>query len=49
MLAGDGDDHRRMPLSLRKANPARLLSRQVAGIFLAGYEQGEIDHIYSGL
>jgi ATP-dependent DNA ligase len=24
MLAGDGDDHRRLPLSLRKANRARL-------------------------
>jgi ATP-dependent DNA ligase len=41
MLAGDGEDHR-LPLSLRKANLARLLSRQVAGIFLTDYEQGEI-------
>jgi ATP-dependent DNA ligase len=27
MLAGGGEDHRRLPLSLRKANLARLLSR----------------------
>jgi hypothetical protein len=39
MLAGDGKDHRRLALSLRKSNLARLLSRQVAGIFLADYEQ----------
>jgi hypothetical protein len=44
MLAGDGDDHRRLPLSLRKANLDRLLSRQVAGIFMADYEQGDIGH-----
>jgi bifunctional non-homologous end joining protein LigD len=42
MLAGDGEDHRRLTLSLRKANLARLLSRRVTGIFIADYEQGEI-------
>jgi ATP-dependent DNA ligase len=42
MLADDGEDHRRLALSMRKANLAHLLSRQVAGIFLADYEQGAI-------
>jgi ATP-dependent DNA ligase len=44
MLAGDGEDHRRLTLSLRKANLARLLSRHVDGIFMADYEQGDIGH-----
>jgi len=42
MLAGEGEDYRRLPLSLRKASVARLLSREVDGIFIAEYEQGEI-------
>jgi len=42
MLAGDGDDHRKLTLSLRKANLDRLLSRPVDGIFMAPYEQGEV-------
>jgi ATP-dependent DNA ligase len=42
MLAGDGEDYRRLPLLLRKANLARLLSRPADGIFVAEYEQGEI-------
>ena len=42
MLAGDGDDHRRLPLSLRKTNLHRLLARRVDGIHLAPLEQGEI-------
>ena len=42
MLAGDGDDYRRLPLSMRKANLARLLARRTEGIFLAPFEQGEI-------
>jgi ATP-dependent DNA ligase len=41
---GDGEDHRQLALSLRKANLARLLSRHVDGIFLADYEQSEIGH-----
>jgi ATP-dependent DNA ligase len=28
MLAGDGENHRRLPLSLRKANLDRLVARQ---------------------
>jgi bifunctional non-homologous end joining protein LigD len=42
MLAGDGDDYRRPPLSLRKTNLARLLARRSEGIHAAPYEQGEI-------
>ena len=42
MLAGDGDDMRSLPLSMRKANLARLLARRPEGIFVAPFEQGEI-------
>jgi len=42
MLAGDGDDMRALPLSMRKANLARLLARRPDGIFIAPFEQGEI-------
>jgi bifunctional non-homologous end joining protein LigD len=42
MLAGDGDDMRSLPLSIRKANLARLLARRPDGIFVAPFEQGEI-------
>jgi bifunctional non-homologous end joining protein LigD len=42
MLAGDGDDMRPLPLSMRKANLARLLARRTDGIFVAPFEQGEI-------
>ena len=42
MLAGDGDDLRSLPLSIRKTNLARLLSRRPDGIFIAPFEQGEI-------
>jgi len=42
MLAGDGDDMRQLPLSVRKANLARLLARRTEGIFAAPFEQGEI-------
>jgi bifunctional non-homologous end joining protein LigD len=42
MLAGDGDDMRQLPLSMRKANLARLLARRPEGIFIAPFEQGEI-------
>jgi ATP-dependent DNA ligase len=40
ILALDGDDLRRLPLSLRKTNLARLLARRPDGIFVA--PQGEI-------
>jgi bifunctional non-homologous end joining protein LigD len=42
MLAGDGEDMRSLPLSMRKTNFARLLSRRTDGIFVAPFEQGEI-------
>ena len=38
----DGDDLRRLPLSMRKTNLARLLVRRPDGIFAAPFEQGEI-------
>ena len=40
--AFEGDDMRALPLSIRKANLARLLSRRTDGIFIAPLEQGEI-------
>jgi bifunctional non-homologous end joining protein LigD len=42
MLAGDGDDMRALPLSMRKTNLARLLARRTDGIFVAPFEHGEI-------
>jgi ATP-dependent DNA ligase len=41
-LAADGDDLRRLPLSLRKTNLARILARRIDGIHVAPFEQGEI-------
>ena len=41
-LVSDGEDLRRLPLSMRKASLARLLARRVDGIFLSDFEQGEI-------
>jgi bifunctional non-homologous end joining protein LigD len=42
ILAEGGEDLRRLPLSMRKTNLARLLTRRVDGIHLAPFEQGEI-------
>ena len=42
ILAGHGDDMRSLPLSMHKANMARLLARRPEGIFLSDFEQGEI-------
>jgi ATP-dependent DNA ligase len=42
VLAMDGDDLRKLSLSMRKANLARLLARRSDGIFLSDFEQGEI-------
>jgi ATP-dependent DNA ligase len=42
ILALDGDDMRALPLSMRKTNLQRLLTRRPAGIFLSDFEQGEI-------
>jgi bifunctional non-homologous end joining protein LigD len=41
-LAAEGDDLRRLPLSLRKTNLARILARRIDGIHVAPFEQGEI-------
>lgn len=38
----DGDDLRKLPLSMRKTNLAQLLARRPEGIFMAPFEQGEI-------
>ena len=40
-LVSDGEDVRKLPLSMRKTSLARLLAR-VDGIFLSDFEQGEI-------
>ena len=42
VLAMDGDDLRRLPLSMRKTNLARLLRGRPEGIFINPFEQGEI-------
>jgi ATP-dependent DNA ligase len=42
VLAMDGDDLRRLPLSMRKANLAGQLARRPEGIFISPFEQGEI-------
>jgi ATP-dependent DNA ligase len=42
-LALDGEDLRALPLHLRKNNLARLLARRPDGIFVAPFEDGEID------
>jgi ATP-dependent DNA ligase len=42
ILALDGEDLRRLPLSMRKTNLARLLVRRPDGIVIAPFEQGEI-------
>jgi bifunctional non-homologous end joining protein LigD len=42
ILAADGEDLRKLPLSMRKANLDRLLARRPDGIFTAPFEQGEI-------
>src|SRR6516165_12319060 len=39
ILALDGDDLRKLPLSMRKANLQRLLSRRPDGIFVSDFEQ----------
>jgi ATP-dependent DNA ligase len=42
ILVSDGDDLRKLPLTMRKVNLSRLLARRVDGIFLSDFEQGEI-------
>ena len=47
-LISDGEDLRKLPLSMRKANLSRLLARHVDGIFLSDFEQARSARIYSG-
>jgi bifunctional non-homologous end joining protein LigD len=42
VLALDGEDLRRLPLSMRKTNLDRLSAHRPEGIFVAPFEQGEI-------
>lgn len=42
IMVDDGDDLRRIPLSMRKTNLARLLARRPDGIFFASFETGQI-------
>ncbi len=42
IMALGGEDLRRLPLSMRKINLARLLARRPDGIFVAPFEAGEI-------
>jgi bifunctional non-homologous end joining protein LigD len=42
VLAMKGDDLRKLPLSMRKANLERLLARRPEGIFINPFERGEI-------
>ncbi len=42
ILALDGHDLRKLPLSMRKTNLQRLLARRPDGIFVAPFEEGEI-------
>jgi bifunctional non-homologous end joining protein LigD len=42
VLMSEGDDLRKIPLSMRKASLARLLARRINGIFLSEFERGEI-------
>ncbi|WP_312016143.1 hypothetical protein [Bradyrhizobium sp. JYMT SZCCT0428] len=42
MLVTDGDDIRKLPLTMRKTNLARQLAGHVDGIFISDFERGEI-------
>ncbi|WP_454629489.1 ATP-dependent DNA ligase [Bradyrhizobium cenepequi] len=42
MLVSDGEDIRKLPLSMRKASLQRLLTRRVDSIHAAPFEEGEI-------
>ena len=42
VLMSEGDDLRKLPLSMRKTSLARLLARRINGIFLSDFERGEI-------
>ena len=42
IFVSDGEDVRKLQLTMRKASLARLLARRIDGIFLSDFEQGEI-------
>ena len=42
ILVSDGEDIRKLPLSMRKAKLSRLLARRIDGIFLSDFEPGKI-------
>ena len=42
ILALDGEDLRKLPLSIRKTDLVRLLARRTDGMFVAPFAQGEI-------
>jgi len=42
ILVEGGDDLRKVPLSMRKANLERLLARRPDGVFVNPFERGEI-------
>jgi bifunctional non-homologous end joining protein LigD len=42
VLALDSEDLRKLPLTMRKTNLARLLARRPEGIFVSDFEEGEI-------
>jgi bifunctional non-homologous end joining protein LigD len=42
ILVEGGDDLRKLPLSMRKANLERLLARRPEGVFVNPFERGEI-------
>jgi bifunctional non-homologous end joining protein LigD len=42
ILAADGDDLRKLPLAMRKADLARPLARRPDDIFVSDFEHGEI-------
>ena len=42
VLMSDGDDLRKLPLSMRKRALRDCLARRVNGIFLSDFERGEI-------
>jgi bifunctional non-homologous end joining protein LigD len=45
LLAGEGEDLRALPLSMRKVALGQLLADPVDGIFIAEYEQGDIGSV----
>ena len=48
-LVSDGEDLRKLPLSMRKASLARLLARRVDGIFLATSNRARSARTCSGM